>query len=489
MQLSKTDFIQYLRCPESLWLLKNRPEDYPKGEVSLFLEKLIKEGYEVEEYAKLLFSNGIDIPNHASPEFTQGIMQAGGLVYFQPSFITARNAYARIDILERLEDGTWRIYEVKSSSSIKTDKEHNHLKDACFQKYVLTECGYKVSQVFMIHLNKEYVRLGEIVAEELLEVVDVTQDVDGIYSATVNEINAAITFIHKGKEPERCCCLEKTRSNHCDAFDYFNPEIGDHSVYELNRISQKNIIELQDKGVVKIVDIPSNFALSDKNRLQYMSNLQKQPVIDINEIKEALAKLKYPLHFIDYETYPSAIPPIYGLSPHKHLTFQVSIHTLKEDGELTHYEYLSEKMELPEKLIEFMENVTGRTGTFVSWYASFEMSRNKDMMELFPAHAAYLDFMNTNMFDLEKLFHEAYVDYRFLGRTSIKNVLPVLVPELSYKDLSIQDGTMALDTWGRWVQDASLSESERIKIKQDLLDYCNLDTLAMVEIFRVLNRL
>ena len=41
MQLTKTNFIQYLHCPESLWLLKNKEEDYPKGEFSLFLEKLI----------------------------------------------------------------------------------------------------------------------------------------------------------------------------------------------------------------------------------------------------------------------------------------------------------------------------------------------------------------------------------------------------------------------------------------------------------------
>jgi hypothetical protein len=48
LKLTKTDFIQYLNCPESLWLLKNKPEIYPKGEFSLFLEKLIKEGYEYD---------------------------------------------------------------------------------------------------------------------------------------------------------------------------------------------------------------------------------------------------------------------------------------------------------------------------------------------------------------------------------------------------------------------------------------------------------
>jgi hypothetical protein len=48
--VSKTNFIQYLNCPESLWLKIHKPEVYPKGDFSLFLENLVKEGYEVEAY-------------------------------------------------------------------------------------------------------------------------------------------------------------------------------------------------------------------------------------------------------------------------------------------------------------------------------------------------------------------------------------------------------------------------------------------------------
>ena len=65
MQLTKTDFIQYLDCPNSLWLLKNKPEVFEeyKGEKSLFLEKLIREGYEVEEYVMKMFSTQVDLEN------------------------------------------------------------------------------------------------------------------------------------------------------------------------------------------------------------------------------------------------------------------------------------------------------------------------------------------------------------------------------------------------------------------------------------------
>jgi len=488
MQLTKTNFIQYLNCPESLWLLKNKPNEYPNGEFSLFLEKLISEGYEVEEYAKQLFSTGINISESGSPEHTKSIIESDGIVFFQPAFETFKGAFARVDILERKNDMTWHLYEVKSSSSIKTDNKHNHLKDACFQKYVLEECGYTISQVSIIHINKEYIKNGDIESSELLKVVEVTDDLNNIYSATANEINSALNFINTNVSITNCSCVEKTRNNHCDAFSYFNPEIENHSIYEINRISRKKISELRELGVIKISDIPADYKLSEKQQLQVDSNIKKEPIYKKGEIKNTLSALKFPLHFIDYETYPTAIPKVDKLSPHQHLTFQVSIHTLTESGNLSHYEYLADKMELPDQLIQFMMETTGLIGTFISWHASFEKGRNSDMIALFPEYENYLNYMNANMFDLETLFNTAYMDYRFLGKTSIKNVLPVLNSEFSYNHLEIQNGTMALDTWGRLVLDPDSFDDIEM-VRKNLLAYCKLDTLAMVKIYQKLIKL
>jgi hypothetical protein len=310
-QLTKTDFIQYLNCPESLWLLKNKPEDFPKGEFSLFLEKLIKEGYEVEEYAQQLFPNAIKLPDFGSSELTKQEIDKGNTQFFQATFITEKGVFARIDILEKKEDDTWHIYEVKSSTSIKKDKKHNHLKDACFQKYAMLENGYKVSQVSIIHLNKDYVKQGEIQPEQLLEVVDVTEEVNSIYSTVVNEINGAVNYLNKETiNLQLCSCREKTRTNHCDSFKYFNQDIPECSIYEIGRISAKKVIELVDQDVFAIADIPSDYELNDKQQLQVESVRQNQPIIDSKEIGNKFSSLEFPLHFIDYETYASAIPEL-----------------------------------------------------------------------------------------------------------------------------------------------------------------------------------
>ena len=134
-----------------------------------------------------------------------------------------------------------------------------------------------------------------------------------------------------------------------------------------------------------------------------------------------------------------------------------------------------------------METSTGKTGTFISWHASFEVSRNKDMIEMLPQYENYLSYMNNNMFDLEDIFKTDYVDYKFHGSTSIKKVLPVLLPELSYDTLEVQNGTMALDVWGRMVLDDDFDEDKE-EVRKNLLAYCELDTLAMVELYNFLNK-
>ncbi|MTE27547.1 DUF2779 domain-containing protein [Winogradskyella ouciana] len=484
-QLTKTNFIQYLNCPESLWLLKNKPEKYINGEFSLFLEKLIKEGYEVEEYAKLLFPNGIDLPENSTPEYTKQQLATNNTVFFQPSFLTDKGVFARIDVLEKLPDGTYHIYEIKSASSVKKGK----VEDACFQKYVLTECGLTVSKVSIIHLNKDYIKQGDIVPSELLEITEITDKVNNIYSAVVNDINAASNYINKEAIDEtQCACRYNTRSNHCDTFYYFNKDVPEFSIYEIPRISAKKIEQLVDNYHLSILDVPLDFDLSDIQQMRVESVRQEQVLINKPAITEILAGLKFPLHFVDYETYPTAVPKLDGMGPHDHLVFQVSIHTMQASGELTHFEWLGDKMEQPTDMLKKMEAFTGQIGTFVSWNAPFEVSRNKDMINWIPEFSDYLNYINNHMFDLMTIFKTDYVDYRFHGSSSIKKVLPVLCPEFSYSNLEVQDGTMALDTWGRMILDENFAEDKEIT-RKNLLAYCELDTLAMVEIYKVLKQL
>jgi hypothetical protein len=168
------------------------------------------------------------------------------------------------------------------------------------------------------------------------------------------------------------------------------------------------------------------------------------------------------------------------------MVFQYSLHVLGEDGELKHFEFLAKDLKSATKdLLKSMRENIGPVGSVVVWNESFEKGKNKELMELHPEHRDFLENLNERVFDLMVVFKKYYLSPDFYGSASIKKVLPVMCPGFSYSDLEVQDGTMAMDAWGKTIFE-DLAESEVNEIRQNLLKYCELDTLAMVKIFEKL---
>ena len=470
MSLTKTEFVQYLNCPKSLWLLKHDPENYPHGEFSTFMQKITREGYEVEAFVRQFF----EIQNHRT-------------VDFQKVFETEDGLYARLDAFEQTEGGNAILYEVKSSTKVKTDNDHNHIKDACFQKICAERAGQNIDQVFLIHLNGEYERNGAIDPADLLIFADITYEVGEVLDETRSEIDAALELLAISEiDLDSCSCREKSRSHHCDTFTLFNPEIPKPSIYSLPRLSAKKRGEFLSKGIFGLSDVPEGYPLSANQQFVLDAARAEEPVIDSGSIQAFLDALHFPLYFFDYETFASAVPLVDRASPHKHFPVQYSVHILHEDGSLEHEEYLEREFRLPAPLIQAMELHIGEEGNVVSWHAPFEKKQNREMALWFPEKANFLNGISERMVDLEDVFKSHYVDARFDGSTSIKKVLPVVCPHLSYDELQVQDGATAMDAWQKMI---NAKGEEADQIAADLLNYCKLDTLAMVEIYRFLTAL
>jgi CRISPR/Cas system-associated exonuclease Cas4 (RecB family) len=467
MQLTKTDFIQYLNCSKSLWLLKHDPGSYPPGDFSAFLQKIAREGYEVERYVRDFFE-----------------AEADRAVSFQRVFETEDGLFARADACEHSADGRFILYEIKSSTRVKTDAAHNHLKDACFQKICAQRAGHQIDAVFIVHLNGEYVRDGDVDPALMLTFVDETDRVKAIEDETAAEIDQALSLLaHDDLDRRGCTCLYKSRAHHCDAFALFNPDIPKPSIYSLPRLSEKKRTELVNNGVFDVLDIGTGFQLTPNQSVVVAAARAGTPVVDVDTIRAFLSEWQFPLYFFDYETYASAVPLIDRTSPHKHFPVQYSLHALHEDGTLEHHEYLEREARLPDLLFKKLRGEIGPKGSIVSWHASFEKTRNKEMAELLPELADFLIDVNERTVDLEDIFKNSYVDARFDGSTSIKKVLPVICPDLSYQGMDVQDGASAMDAWEKMIR-AERDESD--KIAKALLSYCELDTLAMVEIYKFL---
>jgi len=154
---------------------------------------------------------------------------------------------------------------------------------------------------------------------------------------------------------------------------------------------------------------------------------------------------------------------------------------------MLHAEYLSEEAVLPLAMIEHMETHIGPAGSVVSWHAAFENTQNRTMAAWYPQKTAFLEDLIGRTLDLEDIFKEGYVDIAFGGSTSIKKVLPVLARDLSYEGMDVADGTGAMEAWKRYL--SMRDGPERDRLRDAMLEYCKLDTYAMVRIFEEMARL
>ena len=490
MYLTKTDYIHYLLCPKSLWLLKYKPEVYPRKEFSAFLQKITRDGYEVESYAQMLFPGGVSLPtgSHATLK-TKEALSSSVPALFQATVQTDDGLFARADILERTPDGRYDLYEVKSSSSVKKDKKHNHIKDACFQKIAFEQSGVSIRNVYLMHIDGTYVRGKSVDPHKLLARANITTAVEKVFVETEIEVKNALGFLASEQIGEGgCACYLATRSNHCDAFSYFNGPLPERSVWELGGIREKKLGGFLGSDITLIKDVPADADLNDRQLRQVRSSIEGRPIVNDTCIAEMLRAMEFPLYFFDYEASVSAVPKIVGTRPWQQIPFQFSLHVLEESGTLSHKEYLSESLDGSEGVLQALQDFIGPTGSVVSWHASFEKMLNREMGKMYPSYASFLDQVNDHMVDLEDIFKEAYTDAAFCGSTSIKKVLPVLCPELSYKHLGVQDGTQAMEQWFALVE-GDLSEEERSVVRTDLLVYCKLDTFAMVALYRYLKAL
>ncbi len=491
--LSKTDYLLYRECPKNVWYKIHKPDVYSRSELSEFEKSIIETGNEVELVARKLFPTGILIEgrNIRAQEITRDYIAKKQEILFQPIFV--KDGYlAAIDIL-KFEPKTkdYSVYEVKSTNDI--DKK-THYHDLSFQINLLRRCGLKINKAYLVHLNSEYVRSGELNISELFKIVDVSNEVEGFADSVNMEMAEALKYLSQGLEPKGfCCCIYKGRSSHCSTFGHANPEVPEYSVHDITRIgsSKAKLKELIDDNIFHIDKIPAHIKLTDIQQGQVDAYIFNKVLVDKEKIAEEFKTLTFPLYFLDYETFPAAIPRFNGFSPYHQIPFQYSVHILESaDGGPKHYEFLYVASNDPSKsFAESLQKHIGKTGSIIIWHKSFECGRNDEIATRIPAMKVFMDSLKNRTYDLEDIFKKRYHMHRdFKGGSSIKRILPVLIPELTYKDLEIQNGGSAADTWNKIVRD-SFSETEKKKAINDLKIYCGLDTYAMYAIWHTLRNL
>lgn len=488
--ISKTIFQEFLFCPKNTWLKLHKPELLEKFVLSDFEQNLIEQGNEVETVARNLFPGGIEVKatgEHAQHE-TVRLMAAKVPAIFQATYI-ADGFIARNDILKYdAETGLWDLYEVKATNSLKEGDGRDHITDVAFQVSLLRRAHIPLGCCFLVHLNKEYRRAGALDLKQLFVFEDVTEAARARMSDIESKMSAAREYLLQEEEPTGGCeCLYKTRRSHCTTFKHSHSHIPDYSVHDISRIHKTKLQALVEKSIFGLDDIddPEAHGLTEKQSNQVWAHKRQESVVEHEKIAEELSALAFPLYFFDYEAYAPAIPVFDGYSPYKHIPFQFSLHILREpDGELEPVGYLHKTLSDPAEAVAALlqKHIIG--GTVIVWHKTFEMGVNKDLGYRLPQYAAFLERLNGSIYDLESIFtQQLYVHHGFKGRSSIKKILPVIAPELSYDELGIKEGGQASNAWWQMVS-PGVPPEERAAIAKGLEIYCERDTYAMYAIWK-----
>ncbi len=492
-QLSKSEYMMFLKHPAWLWLKKHDKSKLPPIDDNL--QATFDAGNDFETYAQQRFPKGVMLGFNnydqylSLPQRTAEAWQKGAPAIFQGRFESG-NITCICDIIEKVGEDEVDLYEVKSSTKVKPE----HYYDLAFQVVVLESYGLVVRNIAVLHVNGKYVRKGVVDPLKLTAATDVTENVREKIAETEENIAAALKVANSPDMPNpspRYANLGSL-SEWMEIYKSLGAKLDPYSIYNLMSIGVKDIGELEDLEIQLIKDIPEGFELNAKQMLQVLATKSSKRTVDKAKIKDFLGRLTYPLYFLDYETAMSIVPPYDGTTPYQQIPFQYSLHIVDELGaEPKHAEYLHRDSSHPVPgLLKQMASDIGPVGSVLVWYKNFEMARNREMGEIFPEYKEFLDDVNSRVVDLMEPFAQGhFVDKDFFGSSSIKKVLPVLVPSLSYKKLEgIQEGQTAQRLWMEAVIKNKRGLNKE-KIFHNLVEYCKMDTLAMVEIWKILNSL
>jgi hypothetical protein len=337
-----------------------------------------------------------------------------------------------------------------------------------------------VHKAYLVHINNSYVRDGDIVPEELFTI----QDITGIVrekQASIPETLAEMRTMLRGREPKIDIGPHCEDPYPCDFMDHCWQHVPEHSVFSL-RGRGIDQWELYRQGVIKLQDVPLD-SLNLMQRMQTEYFLDRKSHADPTKIREFLKKVRYPVCFLDFETFGSGIPLFDGTRPYQQVAFQYSLHRIDtEGGELRHFEYLAQPGVDPRK--EIADKLLGEIpegACVIAYNMGFEKRVLREMGESLPKLRKRLNAGTEGMIDLMEPFKRRDIyDWRMNGSYSLKSVLPVLVPEMTYKDLEISDGAMASEAY--FTMESIADPAELSRLRKALLEYCKQDTLGLVRL-------
>lgn len=482
--ISKSRFLDGLLCSKLLWTRYNARDLIP--ETGAATQAIFDQGHEVGQLARQLFPGGLEVAPEASSlqetlEATRQALKERKPLY--EAAISAEGGYARADILNPVDEDAWDVYEVKSSTAVKDV----NLQDLAFQVYIYRAAGLRIRRSHLVHVNSSYTRQGGIVPRELFTIRDLTDEVDRMDSTISTSLAVQQRVRNQSDCPEVAIGRHCNDPHTCPLKERCWSFLPEHNVFDLYRGGKKSW-SLFEAGISRITDIGNAFSLSGNQAIQRAAIKTGRLQMNKDAIRAFMKRLAYPLCFLDFETFSTAIPLLDGTRPYQQIPFQFSLHIQEEPGgDLKHHGFLAEGTGDPRP--EFMHRLRESlvdSGKIVVYNKCFESGVIRDCSDLLPGYSAWNKRIQGRFIDLLdpfRAFHYYHPDQR--GSASIKAVLPTLT-DGGYENLEIREGATASREFLR-VNYGNVDAQERHRVRAALEEYCSLDTRAMARILEALS--
>lgn len=490
--LSKSRIIAFRQCPKRLWLELHKPElsDDSASEV------VFKIGYQVGDIARTIYDSegtgvtiDIEALGHGEALARSAVLLAQGHAPIFEAGLKIEGALAYADVMvPDLSDGTlrWRMIEVKSSTGVAL----YHQDDIAVQSYIAVTSGVCLSSVSLAHINNAFVYQGDGDYRGLLQEVDLTEEALSRGDEVKQWIADAQVVAALAEEPEIATGAHCTKPFTCGFCGYCNQDKThpDFPLKSLPNLHYRKREQFDADSYVDLRDVPDD-QLNPLQRRVKQCSVTGEIFFDAEGAADDLASFGYPAYFLDFETVSFAVPRWKGTRPYQQIPFQFSLHRLNETGTLVHDAFLDLTGEDPsENLAKSLIIHCDYDGPVFAYNASFESTRMRELAARFPEHAPALDSIIERVVDLLPIARNRYYHPIQQGSWSTKAVLPALCPELSYSQLAgVKSGDMAVEAFKEAINPLTTPERKQ-EIQRQLLEYCKLDTLAMVRMWNVFSR-
>lgn len=487
--ITKSKFISGCQCSKKIYFDFHRKDLKPLLEPAQ--QRLLSSGTSIGELAQTRFPNGIDVTKEVDGNWKMAIDKTMALLKNRNNTIyeavfSMSKAFAALDILHFTDSECWAI-EVKSSTSLK----EYHILDASFQYWVMNECGYAPDKFFIMHINSQYIRNGDIDPFSLFVMKDVTEQVlmnQDLVKSRLDEFQEML--LHKD-EPAIKIGKHCNIPFACDYLQHCWSNVPENSVFSLVNPRGKDW-SLYGRGILELKDIPEDENLNFRQKLQVNGLRNNDGYFNKERVKEFMSKMVFPLYFFDFETIFPAVPPINGARPFQQTPFQYSLHIWNSlESPIHHKAFLADpghfqshtKDDPRELMLRQLFDDIGKEGTVIAYNSTFEIGVLKSLIPLYPNYKNKIEELCSRFVDLLIPFRNGWYYLPSMGKSaSIKSVLPSLDSSFSYKDLVVSNGGDASDVFLSMINNEFTGNIH--EMRGHLLDYCKRDTYGMVIIFK-----